>query len=133
MELNRLVGHILISLVVWAMLIVIWRIKDGEYRSLYSELIGSKEITKWQDAYLYYYKYARNYLRIVLLSVSIFALAYYSPIILPSLFGIEEMPGGLLTVRKYAQVVTIMVSYIGLVSYHRCHYQVEGIYKAFAK
>ncbi len=133
MVLNRLVGHILIALAVWVVLVSLGRLTTSRYRSLYSKLASSKEINGWEEAYLYYYRYSMRYLRIAFTCVSIFALAYYLPLILPALFGINDMPAGISIVRKYTQVFTIILGFFVLVAYHRCHYQVDMIHKELNK
>ncbi len=133
MELNRLVGHILIALTVWVVLVILGRLTTPKHRSLYLKLAGNKETSKWEEAYLYYYRYSMRYLRMALLSVFTFALAYYLPIILPAFLGVNDMSAGLLVVRKYTQVFMIILTFFGLVAYHRCHYQVEMIHKELNK
>lgn len=157
MVLGRLVGMVLIGLTVWAALIIIGRIRNLKYSNLRAKLTDSKgqaendefdQFWKQHDVlerpgssreftlegtYLYYYKHAMNYLSIAFLSIITLALVYYLPLALTSYFGVGSISATLVTVRKLVQVLSIVLTLFGFFAYHRCHYQVEIIYKKLAK
>ncbi len=157
MVLNRLVGQMLIGLTVWAVLIIIGRIKNPKYSNLRAKLIdskgtaesdefdqfwkqrdvlerpgGSREFTL-EKSYLYYYTHSMNYLGIAFLSIITLAFVYYLPLALTSYFGIDNLSTILMTLRKTVQVLSIVLAFFGFFAHHRCHYQVEIIYKELTK
>ena len=133
MVLNRLAGQVLIGLAVWALLIIIGRLKATKYSNLRRKLIDSEGITELEEIYLYYYTYSMNFLSIAFLSIITFAFVYYLPLVLTSFFGIDNISTTILSARKYVQVLSIVVTFFGFFAYHRCDYQLEIMYEGLAK
>lgn len=145
------------GLTLWGVLIIIGRIKTPKYSNLRAKLRGSKGVTKravfdrfWkqhdvlerpgglheetlEEIYLYYYRHSMNYLSIALLSVITLALVYYFPLVLTAYFGVDNISTTLMTFRKYVQVLSIVLTFFGFFAHHRCHYQVELMYKELTK
>jgi hypothetical protein len=157
MVLSRLVGTILIALILWATLIIIGRIRNAKYSNLFVKLRSEGTLTKktlfdrfWKqhatlarpgssheesldETYIYYYRYSMNYLSIALLSVIILALVYCFPLVLTSFFGVDNISTSLMVFRKYVQILSIALTSFGFFAHHRCHYQVEMMYKELTK
>lgn len=153
MVLSTLVGTILIGLTVWALLIIIGRLKNPKYSDLYVKLKGVKGLGEtdrfelfWkqrdslerpgvsreftlEDTYLYYYRHSMNYLSIAFLSIITLAVVYYLPSALISFLRVDDISTALITFRKYVQTISIVLTFFGLFAHHRCHYQVELMYK----
>lgn len=152
MILSGLVGMILISLIVWALLIIVGRLRNPKYSNLYVKFKKEKGIGEsdqferfWkprdalerpgvsrdftlEETYLYYYRHAMNYLSIALSSIIILAVVYYLPALI-SYVEVNNIPSALISVRKYAQILFVVLTFFGFFAYHRCHYQIEVMYK----
>ena len=157
MVLSRPVGLILIGLIMWAVLIIIGRVKNQEYRNLRTKLTRSKGATESDDVepfwkhhdelkrpsashqftleenYLYYYTHSMNYLGIAFVSIIALAFIYYLPLALTSYFGFDNISTILMTLRKYVQVLFVVVTFFGLFAYHRCQMQLEFMYEELVK
>lgn len=157
MVLSSLAGMMLTGLVVWALLIIIGRLRDPKYSNLYANLkevkgVGERDRFErfWksrdslerpgvsnkftlEEAYLYYYRYAMNYLSIAFISIIILAIVYYVPSIVISYFEISHIPTTLIVSRKFLQILLIVLAFFGFFAYHRCHYQIEMMYKEVPK
>lgn len=157
MVLSALVGVILTSLVVWALLIIIGRLKNPKYSDLYVKLKGIKGLGEsdkferfWkprdslerpgvsreftlEETYLYYYRHAMNYLSVAFISIITLATIFYLPTALIGYFDVGNIPTALISFRKYVQILAIVFTFFGFFAYHRCHYQVEMMYKDLSK
>lgn len=157
MVLSTLVGTILISLTVWALLITVGRLKNPKYSNLYVKLKGVKGLGErdrferfWkqrdslerpgvsreftlEETYLYYYRHSMNYLSIAFLSIIVLAAVYYLPSALISYFKVDHISTTLISFRKYAQILSVVLTFFGFFAHHRCHYQVELMYKELIK
>lgn len=149
---SGLVGMIFTIIILWALLIIIGRLRNPKYSNLYAKLKKEKGIGEsdqfehfWkprdslerpgvsrdftlEETYLYYYRHAMNYLSIALISIIILAVVYYLPALI-SYVEVNNIPSALISVRKYAQILFVVLTFFGFFAFHRCHYQIEVMYK----
>lgn len=157
MVLSGLVGLMLTGLIVWALLIIIGRLRNPKYSNLYVKLKKDKgfgESDKFErfwkprdslerpgvsreftleETYLYYYRHAMNYLSTAFISIIILAIVYYLLPALMSYFEVANISTTLISLRKYAQILLIVLTFFGFFAYHRCHYQIEMMHKELTK